>query len=119
MLVIDRRRYPAFRLYQVKLCDYLQSFAGQCDGARMDFFFDPEGLSIGQVSSFFVDPQVLHAPLDRIRAISKKALHPLVEEQPRAVNELVHHARRQIVRELATLANQRKNRKSLHGSHDS
>lgn len=36
-------------------------------------------------------------PIQRIRAVLEDAFHPLVKEEPRAINKLVQHARRQQV----------------------
>src|SRR5258708_16739402 len=44
---------------------------------------------------------MLNRALDRIDALREQPFHPFVEEQPGAVRELVHHPRRQIIRQLA------------------
>ena len=57
----------------------------------------------GKRAAFAIDALVLDGAFDGVGAFAKNALHPFVKEKARAVDELVDHARRQIVGQFAPL----------------
>ena len=100
MLVVDGSGDAPFRLHEVELGDYAQTFARKRDRARVDllgFAFVSWLGGRGQFGGAGIDALVLGGAFERIGAFAKDAFDPLVEEQARAVDELIDHSRRKVI----------------------
>ena len=94
VLVVHWRHHTAHGLHQVHLRDHPASFARQGDGPGVNRLAVRRFFRRGQFGRLGVHLGMLSAALNGVRAFSKQSVHEFEEEQPRAVNKFVDHARR-------------------------
>jgi hypothetical protein len=99
MLVVDRRYSRAFTFDQIDDGRQTVLVARQRDRTRMNllvFGLVCRRHRLGLLSQRLVAQR----PLDRVVAVGEDAFDPFVEEQSRAIDELVEHPRRQVLRQV-------------------
>ena len=101
MLVVDWGDGGAVALEEVDAGDEAVGVAGEGNGTGLPLAFGFLGGLEGR--AFAVDAAVLELALNGVGAVEEDALDPLVEEEARAVGELVDHAGGEVIGQLSAI----------------